>query len=140
MSCVCNSMGECVCYGCAWISLGIRPSYCNTFVQRVLTLSGGFLLHPPFGHGKREGSFIQGASASLIGANLFYDPHTGVFLTFGSRIRFPNKTHKEERETGYFCTPDRFSADGARTRAAMVIRRRVLVVRAHKGETKRVGT
>ena len=33
-----------------------------------------------------------------------------------------NKTHEEEGEMGCFCTLDRFSPDGARTRAARVIR------------------
>ena len=49
-----------------------------------------------------------------------------------------NKTHKEERETGNFCTYDRFSADTARTRAARVILGRELG--AHRGETERGGT
>ena len=47
------------------------------------------------------------------------------------------KKHEEEREKGYFCTSDRFSADGARTRATRIIRWRVLGVRASKGETER---
>ena len=47
------------------------------------------------------------------------------------------KTHEEELEKGDFCTPDRFSTDGARTRATRVIRWRVLVVRAAKVETER---
>ena len=47
------------------------------------------------------------------------------------------KTHEEEREKGYFCTSDRFSADGARTRATRAIRWRVLVVLAAKVETER---
>ena len=46
------------------------------------------------------------------------------------------KTHEEELEKVDFCTSDRFSADGARTRATRVIRWRVLVVRAAKGEPK----
>ena len=51
-----------------------------------------------------------------------------------------NRTHKEERKKGNFCTCDRFSADGFRTRATRVIRWRVLGVRAAKGETERRGT
>ena len=47
-----------------------------------------------------------------------------------------NKTHTEELETRYFCTLDRFSADGERTRAVRVIRQRVLGVRAAKVETE----
>ena len=50
------------------------------------------------------------------------------------------KTHEEEREKGNFCTCDRFSADGFRTRATRVIRWRVLGVRTTKGETERRGT
>ena len=50
-----------------------------------------------------------------------------------------NKTYKEKRETKSFCTHDWFSADCARTHAARVIRRRLLVVRAHKAETERGG-
>ena len=46
------------------------------------------------------------------------------------------KTHEEELEKGNFCTYNRFSADGFRTRATRVIRRRVLGVRATKGETE----
>ena len=45
------------------------------------------------------------------------------------------KTHEEKREKGNFCMCDRFMADGFRTRAARVIRRRVLGVRATKGKT-----
>ena len=44
-------------------------------------------------------------------------------------------THEAEREKGDFCMCDRVSADGFRTRAARVIRRRVLGVRATKGKT-----
>ena len=46
------------------------------------------------------------------------------------------KKHEEERERGYFCTSDRFSADGARTRATRVIRWRVHGVRVVKVEPK----
>ena len=46
------------------------------------------------------------------------------------------KTHEEERGKGNFCTRDRFSADGFRTRATRVIRWRVLGVLAAKGETE----
>ena len=46
------------------------------------------------------------------------------------------KTHEAELEKRDFCTSDRFSADGFRTRAARVIRWRVLGVRAAKGETE----
>ena len=45
------------------------------------------------------------------------------------------KTHEEERGKENFCMCDRFSADGFRTRAARVIRRRVLGVRATKVKT-----
>ena len=45
------------------------------------------------------------------------------------------KTHEEERGKENFCTCDRFSADGFRTRATRVIRWLVLGVRATKGET-----
>ena len=48
-------------------------------------------------------------------------------------------THEEERGKGNFCVCDRFSADGFRTRAARVIRRRVLGVRATKGKTGKWG-
>ena len=44
-------------------------------------------------------------------------------------------THEEERGKENFCTCGRVSADGFRTRAARVIRRRVLGVRATKGKT-----
>ena len=44
-------------------------------------------------------------------------------------------THEEERRKGNFCVCDRFSADGFRTRAARMIRRRTLWVRATKGKT-----
>ena len=43
-------------------------------------------------------------------------------------------THEEERGKENFCMCDRFLADGFRTRAARVIRRRVLGVRATKGK------
>ena len=46
-------------------------------------------------------------------------------------------THVERGKKEKFCMCDRFSADGFRTRAARVIRRRVLGVRAAKGETER---
>ena len=49
------------------------------------------------------------------------------------------KTHEEKREKGNFCMCDRFSADGFRTRAARVIRRRVLGVWAAKGKTGKWG-
>ena len=48
-----------------------------------------------------------------------------VFLGTGTRGPF-HATHAEEREKENFCMCDRFSADGFRTRAARVIRRRVL--------------
>ena len=48
------------------------------------------------------------------------------------------KTHEEERGKGNFCMCDRFSADGFRTRAARVIRWRVLGVRVAKGKTERM--
>ena len=44
-------------------------------------------------------------------------------------------THAEERGKEKFCICDRFSADGFRTRAVRVIRRRVLGVRVAKGKT-----
>ena len=50
------------------------------------------------------------------------------------------KTHEEELEKGDVCTLHRFSADGARTRATLVIRWRVLGVRALKVETEKRGT
>ena len=46
------------------------------------------------------------------------------------------KTHEEERGKENFCMCDRFSADGFRTRAARVIRRRVLGVQATKGKNR----
>ena len=49
------------------------------------------------------------------------------------------KTHEEEREKGNFCMCDRFSADGFRTRAARVIRWRVLGVRVAKGKKTKEG-
>ena len=49
------------------------------------------------------------------------------------------KTHAEERGKGNFCMCDRFSADGFRTRAARVIRRRVLGVRVAKWKTGKGG-
>ena len=48
-------------------------------------------------------------------------------------------THEEERGKENFCMCDRFSADGFRTRAARVIRRRVLGVRATKWKTGKRG-
>ena len=50
------------------------------------------------------------------------------------------KTREEERGKENFCTCGRVSADGFRTRAARVIRRRVLGVRATKGKTGKGGT
>ena len=50
------------------------------------------------------------------------------------------KTHDEELGKENFCTCDRFSADGFRTRATRVIRWRVLGVRLTKGGTERMGT
>ena len=47
------------------------------------------------------------------------------------------KTHEEERGAECFCTLDRFSADGFRTRATRVIRWPVIVVRETKWETER---
>ena len=47
-----------------------------------------------------------------------------------------NTTHEEQVETGNVCTYDRFQADGARTRAARVIRGLVLGVLAANGETE----
>ena len=44
-------------------------------------------------------------------------------------------THKKERGTENFCMCDRFSADGFRTRAARVIRRRVLGFGRPMGKT-----
>ena len=49
-------------------------------------------------------------------------------------------THEDERGKENFCMCDRVSADGFRTRAARVIRRRVLGVRVTKGETGKRGT
>ena len=46
-------------------------------------------------------------------------------------------THEEELGKENVCMCDRVSADGFRTRAARVIRWRVLGVRATKGETER---
>ena len=45
-------------------------------------------------------------------------------------------THVEEGEKEKFCMCYRFSADGFRTRAVRVIRRRVLGVRTTKGENR----
>ena len=44
-------------------------------------------------------------------------------------------THAEERGKGKFCMCDRFSADGFRTRAVRMIRRRVLGFGRPKGKT-----
>ena len=44
-------------------------------------------------------------------------------------------THVERGKKEKFCMCNRFSADGFRTRAARVIRRRVLGVRVAKGKT-----
>ena len=49
------------------------------------------------------------------------------------------KTHEEERGKGNFCMCDRVSADGFRTCAVRVIRRRVLGVRVAKGKTWKWG-
>ena len=51
-----------------------------------------------------------------------------------------NRNTKKNGKKGNFCTCDRFSADGFRTRATRVIRWRVLGVRATKVETERGGT
>ena len=45
-------------------------------------------------------------------------------------------THVERGKKENFCMCDRFSADGFRTRAVRVIRRRVLGVRAAKGKNR----
>ena len=50
------------------------------------------------------------------------------------------KTHEEERGKENFFMCDRFSANGARTRATRVIRWRVLGVRATKEKTGKWGT
>ena len=47
-------------------------------------------------------------------------------------------THEKERGKEKFCMCDRFSAVGFRTRAARVIRRRVLGIRATKRKTGKV--
>ena len=49
-------------------------------------------------------------------------------------VRRGYATQEEEREKENFCMCDRFSADGFRTRAARVIRRRVLWFGRPKGK------